>query len=56
MTVVPNNKGDVYHTIKKACYVENPTPSQVMTLTVLNKAKQLAPIASKVAAQMAAKL
>ena len=54
--VVPNNKGDVYHTVKKVTYVESPKACQVMTLTVLNKAKSLAPIATKVAAQMAAKM
>ena len=56
MTVVPNNKGDVYHAVKKVCYVEWPTASQVMTMTVLTKAKSLAPIATKVLAQMAAKM
>ena len=56
MTVVPNNKGEVYHAVKKVCYVESPTASQVMTMTVLTKAKSLAPIATKVAAQMAAKM
>ena len=56
MVVVPNNKGEVYHAVKKVCYVEIPTLSQVMTLAVLNKAKKLAPIATKVAAQIAAKM
>jgi aubergine-like protein len=51
-----NNKGDVYHAIKKLCYIEAPTPSQVVTMTVLTKAKNLGAIATKVVAQMAAKL
>ena len=57
MTCVPNNKGDVYHAIKKLCYIESPCPSQVMTISVLRKNEQrLGPIALKVVAQMAAKL
>ncbi len=59
MVIVPNNKGDVYHTVKKITYVDTPCPCQVVTLTVLNKGQNkgsLAPIATKVAAQMAAKV
>ena len=56
MIFVPNNKGDIYDSVKKITYVEDPTPCQVMTLAVLKKAKNMAPIATKVAAQMAAKL
>ncbi len=56
MVVVQNNKSDVYHTVKKVTYVESPKACQVMTLNVLKKAKSLAPIATKVAAQMAAKM
>lgn len=59
MVIVPNNKGDTYHTVKKVTYVESPKASQVVTLTVLNKGNAkngLGPIATKVAAQMAAKM
>jgi hypothetical protein len=59
MVIVPNNKGDTYHTVKKVTYVESPKASQVVTLTVLNKGNAkngLGSIATKVAAQMAAKM
>ena len=56
MTVVPNNKSDSYHTIKKILCVDRPIPSQVMTLTVLKKPKGLGSVAQKVAIQMATKL
>ena len=57
MACVQNNKGDVYHAIKKLCYQSRPCQSQVMTMTVLNNPKaRLGAIAKKVVAQMAAKL
>jgi hypothetical protein len=57
MVVVPNNKGDQYSTVKKKTYVEYATPSQVMTGNVLKKfTKDMRPLATKVAIQMAAKL
>ena len=39
LCVIPNNKGDSYHAIKKICCIDRPTPSQVVTGTVLKKAK-----------------
>ena len=56
MIVVPNNKGDQYHAIKKILCCTNPLPSQVMTGTVLNKPKGMMSVATKVAVQMATKL
>ena len=56
MVVVPNNKGDVYHAIKKVLCVDRPIPSQVITGTLLKKGKGLMSVATKVAIQMAAKL
>ena len=56
MTLVPNNRGDLYRVVKKLCYVDAAMPSQVVTMTVLNKAKNLNAIATKVVAQMEAKL
>lgn len=56
MAVVPNNKGDNYHAIKKLLCIEKPLPSQVMTGTVLKKPKGLLSVATKVAIQMASKL
>ena len=52
MLVVPNNKGDQYAAIKKKCYLDVPTPSQVVTATVLNKPKGLMSVATKVAIQV----
>ena len=56
MVVVPNNRGDAYHAVKKILCVDKPVPSQVITGTLLNKGKGLMSIATKVAIQMAAKL
>jgi len=56
MIVVPNNKGDTYHAIKKVLLVDRPIPSQVITGTLLKKGKGLMSVATKVALQMAAKL
>ena len=56
MVIVPNNKGDNYHAIKKILCMDKPIPSQVMTGTVLKKDKGLMSVATKVAIQMAAKL
>ena len=56
MTFVPNNRGDLYKAVKTLCYVDAGMPSQVITMTVLNKAKNLHAIASKVVAQVEAKL
>ena len=52
LVVVPNNKGDQYAAIKKKCCLEVPTPSQVVTATVLNKPKGLMSVATKVAVQV----
>lgn len=56
MVVIPNNRVDAYHAIKKCLCCENAIPSQVMTHTVLKKPKGLMSVATKVAIQMAAKL
>merc|ERR550519_1104855 len=56
MVVVPNNKGEHYHAVKKLCCVEKPTPSQVMTYSVISREKGLGSVASKVAMQMCCKL
>ena len=56
MVVVPNNKGEHYHAVKKLCCVEKPTPSQVMTYSVISREKGLGSVASKVAMQMGCKL
>lgn len=56
MVVVPNNRGDHYHAVKKILCVDKPTPSQVVTGTLLGKGKGLMSVATKVAIQMAAKL
>jgi aubergine-like protein len=56
MVVIPNNKSDAYHAIKKICCIDNPVPSQVMTGQVLNKPKGMMSVAGKVAIQMAAKM
>jgi len=56
MTVIPNNKGDAYHAIKKILCVDRPIPSQVITGTLLKKPKGMMSVATKVAIQMAAKL
>ena len=37
MIIIPNNKGDVYHAIKKYLCVDRPVPSQVITATLLKK-------------------
>ena len=52
MLVIPNNKGDQYAAIKKKCCLDVPTPSQVVTATVLNKPKGLMSVATKVAIQV----
>jgi len=56
MCVVPNNKGDSYHAIKKVLCVDRPIPSQVITGTLLKKPKGMMSVATKVSIQMAAKL
>jgi len=56
MVVVPNNKGEHYAAIKKKLCLDVPTPSQVVTATVLNKPKGLMSVATKVAVQMNCKL
>ena len=56
MAVIPNNRTDSYHAIKKTLCIEKPIPSQVMTGTVLKKPKGMMSVATKVAVQMAAKL
>lgn len=56
MVVIPNNKGDSYHAIKKILCVDRPIPSQVVTGTLLKKPKGMMSVATKVAIQMAAKL
>ena len=48
MVVIPNNKSDAYHAVKKILCVDKPTPSQVMTCTVLRKDKGIKSIATKV--------
>jgi len=56
MIIIPNNKGDVYHAIKKYLCVDCPVPSQVITATLLKKGKGMMSVATKVAIQIAAKL
>merc|ERR1740131_758149 len=56
MVVVPNNKGEHYAVIKKKLCLDVPTPSQVVTSTVLSKPKGLMSVATKVAVQMNCKL
>ena len=59
LTVVPSQKSQIYPAIKKLCYIDAPTPSQVVTMNVLKKASdkgQLASVALKVVVQMATKL
>ena len=56
MVIVPNNKGDNYHAIKKILCIDKPMPSQVITGTVLKKPKGMLSVATKVAIQMASKL
>jgi len=56
MVVVPNNKGEHYAVIKKKLCLDVPTPSQVVTATVLNKTKGLMSVATKVAIQINCKL
>jgi len=56
MIIIPNNKGDVYHAIKKYLCVDTPVPSQVITATLLKKGKGMMSVATKVAIQIAAKL
>ena len=56
MAVIPNNRTDSYHAIKKTLCIERPIPSQVMTGTVLKKPKGMMSVATKVAVQMATKL
>ena len=55
--VVPNDKGDQYAAIKKKCCIEQPVPSQVVTVSkVLNKEKGYMSMATKVVTQMACKM
>merc|ERR1740131_691492 len=56
MVVVPNNRGEHYAVIKKKLCLDVPTPSQVITATVINKPKGLMSVATKVAVQMNCKL
>ena len=56
MVVIPNNKGEHYHAVKKLCCIEKPVLSQVMTYPVLSKERGLGSVASKVAMQMGCKL
>merc|ERR1712179_259949 len=53
MIVIPNNRGDVYHAIKKFLCVDCPVPSQVITATLLKKGKGMMSVATKVAIQIA---
>merc|ERR1719192_275314 len=50
------NRGDQYAAIKKKLCLDVPTPSQVVTATVLNKPKGLMSVATKIAIQMNCKL
>jgi len=55
--VIPNDKGDQYSAIKRKCCIEQPVPSQVITVSkVLNKEKVYLTLATKVVTQMACKL
>ena len=55
--VVPNDKGMQYASIKRRCCIEQPVPSQVVTVAkVLNKEKGYMSMATKVVTQMACKL
>merc|ERR550517_1549786 len=58
MGIIPNNKGDTYHAIKKILCVNRPIPSQVIIGTLLKKfaSKGFMAVATKVGIQMAAKL
>ncbi len=58
LIILPNNKTEAYHAIKKELCVNAAIPSQCVTATVLKKfvTKGLASVASKVAIQMATKL
>ncbi len=58
LLILPNNKTDAYHAIKKELCINAAIPSQCVTATVLKKfvQKGLASVASKVAIQMATKL
>ena len=58
LIILPNNRTDAYHAIKKELCVNAAVPSQCVTATVLRKfvQKGLASVASKVAIQMATKL
>jgi len=58
MVIIPNNKGDTYHAIKKILCVNRPIPSQVITGTLLKKfaSKGFMAVATKVGIQVAAKL
>jgi len=55
--VVPSDKGDQYACIKRRCCIEQPVPSQVITVAkVLNKEKNFISMATKVVTQMACKM
>jgi len=55
--VVPNEKGDQYSSIKKKCCIEQPVPSQIVTVSkVLNKEKGYMSMATKVVTQMSCKI
>jgi len=58
VVVIPNNKSDAYAMVKKTCLLNKPTPSQVVTGTVLKKwvPKGIQSVATKIAIQMACKL
>lgn len=58
VVIIPNNKSDAYAMVKKTCLLHKPTPSQVVTGTVLKKwvPKGIQSVATKIAIQMACKL
>lgn len=58
VVIIPNNKSDAYAMVKKNCLLHKPTPSQVVTGTVLKKwvPKGIQSVATKIAIQMACKL
>ncbi len=54
LVVIPNNKTDAYHAIKKVLCCDMPIPSQCVTATVIKKfiSKDLTPLALKVPSKM----
>lgn len=55
MCVVPNNRADIYSSIKKKCCVDRPVPSQVIAVRTLTH-KNLLSVATKIIIQMNCKL